>query len=338
MTRNLFRLARLASQPADEPIPHTEIDMAEQWWRTADGKPKGRRERARLLKALAKQALSRAELLDVGDRPARAVDALVASGTLRDLGSDCVAFRHDVLAEWAIANLLSSEPSAIDRLPLDRPAPAALARGVELTARIALERASDGTPWQSLLEVLSREGVHGSWRRVVLLALVRSEVGSELLKRVSGRLLANRANLLRELTRTLMAVEVEPASDMFAAMGIDAAKIPASLNIPSGPSWHRLIRWLLSLGERLPAAAIPDVVDLYTAWCYGMLGHDPLTPELLKWLHHWLSEIETAREAETPRDWRAPFGGELDHDQIGSLEDDLRTGFLLFCYRTSEVL
>ena len=74
--------------------------------------------------------------------------------------------------------------------------------------------------------------------------------------------------------------------------------IPASLNVPSGPSWYRLIRWLLSLGQSLPVAAIPDVVDLYTAWSIGMLGHDPLTPLLLQWLYRWLTEIETARDAE----------------------------------------
>ena len=38
VTRNLFRLARLASRPGDEPVPRTEVDMAEQWWQTADGR------------------------------------------------------------------------------------------------------------------------------------------------------------------------------------------------------------------------------------------------------------------------------------------------------------
>ena len=187
------------------------------------------------------------------DRPARAVDALVASESLRDLGNDRVAFRHDVLREWAIANLLYSESTTIERLPLDRPASVALARGVELASRMVLERAADVTRWQSLVERLSREGTHGSWRRAALLALVRSEVGRELLTRVSSLLLANRASMLRELIRIVMAVEVEPASKRFAAIGVDPAIIPASLNVPSGPSWHRLIAWLLSLGEALPS-------------------------------------------------------------------------------------
>ena len=78
-----------------------------------------------------------------------------------------------------------------------------------------LERAVDVTRWQSLIERLTREGTHGSWRRAVLLALVRSEVGRELLTRVSSLLLADRASVLRELIRTVMAVEVEPASKRF---------------------------------------------------------------------------------------------------------------------------
>ena len=75
-----------------------------------------------------------------------------------------------------------------------------------------LERAVDVTRWQSLVERLSREGTHGSWRRAALLALVRSEIGPELLTRVSTPFCRNRASMLRELIRIVMAVDVEPAS------------------------------------------------------------------------------------------------------------------------------
>ena len=335
VTRNLFRLARLANWPRSEPFPRTEVDMAEQWWQTADGSlDDNHRERSRLLKALAEQALTGAEPLDVSDRPVRAVDALVKSETLRDLGSDRVAFRHDVLREWAIFNLLHSDEAMIERLPLDRPAPVALARSVELYARMLLESAADATRWQSLIERLSCEGMHGSCRRAALLALVRSEIGIELLKHASGLLLANRASMLRELIRTVMAVDVQPASQLFAAAGVDLATIPLSYNVPSGPSWYRLIYWLLSLGETLPLSAIPDVADLYIKWSGGTLGLDSLTPTLLPWLYRWLTEIETARDVENFRDLRQPFGGEIDPDRIGSLESDLRNGFLFFCNRT----
>jgi len=336
VTRNLYRLARLASQQQDEPIPHTEIDMAERWWQTADGKiDANHRDRSRLLKALAEQALLlRAEAFDVSDCPAAAVDGLVASETLRDFGNDRITFRHDVLREWAIANLLHSDPDAIQRLPLNRPAPAVLARSVELAARIKLERTSDGASWSALLDLLSREGIHGSWRRSVVLALVRSEIGTDLLARASPLLLDDRAKLLRGLIRTVMAVDVQPASQLFARAGFDPAIIPASMNVPSGPSWHRLIVWLLSLGENLPPAAIPDVVGLYTTWSAGMLGVHPFTPILLQWLYRWLREIEAARASGAFRPHRQLFAGVLDHEQTDSLESDLRIGFLMFCNRT----
>ena len=133
VTRNLFRLAQLARQPDAVQGLRTEIDMAERWWRTADGTGlDGRRDRARLLKALAEQALSLADTLDTSAHPSEAVDALVSSQTLRGLDEDRMSFRHDVFRDWAVANLLHSSPDTVTGLPLTRPAPGPLVRGVEL--------------------------------------------------------------------------------------------------------------------------------------------------------------------------------------------------------------
>lgn len=335
VARNLFRLDRLAASAAGESLPRSEVAMAERWWRTADGSPAdAQRERSRLLRTLAEQALLRAEPLQVKEQPPAAVNALIASETLRDLGGDHVAFRHDVLREWAIGSLLHAEPDTFDRLPLTRPAPPALARGVELAARMAIERASDSAAWQAVLERLSRSDMHGSWRRAVLLGLVHSEISSELLPRASDYLLANRAAVLRELIRIVMAVEAEPAARLFASLGVAASAIPASLSVPSGPSWQRLIAWILQLGDGLPRVAVPDVVDLYTAWSSGMLGLDPVTPLLQQQLYRWLKEIEAARDGATLRDMREPFDGEVDYDRIRSLESDIRGAFVLFANRT----
>lgn len=338
VARNLFRLDRLAAGAAPESMPRSEVDMALHWWETADGAPgQNQRERARVLRALAEQALVRAEPLEIKDQPDGAVNALIASETLRDLGGDRVSFRHDVLREWAIGSLLHVEPERIGQLPLARPASAALARGVELAARTAIERSGDSKAWESLLERLSGADVHGSWRRAALLALVRSEVSSELLTRAADYLLADRGALLRELIRVVIAVESEPAARLFASIGMDPAIIPTSLNVPSGPSWYRLIVWILRLGDKLPNAAIPDVVDLYAAWSSGMLGIDPLTPKLQARLLGWLNEIEAVRDNATLRDLREPFGGEIDYDRMRSLEADIRSAFMLFANRTPQL-
>lgn len=58
----------------------------------------------------------------------------------------------------------------------------ALARGIELAARASLELATDSVAWQALLESLTRDEIHGSWRRAALLALVRSERSPDLLQ------------------------------------------------------------------------------------------------------------------------------------------------------------
>ena len=144
ISRNLFRLARLANHTADAPIPQTEGAMAQQWWETGDGpRDELHRERARVLRSLGKQALSQVELFDVSEFRAEAIDALIQSETLNDRGHDQVAFRHDVLREWAITRVLLSDVSLIADLPLRRPASAALARGLELAARFHLESGTD---------------------------------------------------------------------------------------------------------------------------------------------------------------------------------------------------
>lgn len=328
VTRNLFRLSRLARRPSGVPLPLTEAEMAEEWWQSADGKKDDvHRERSRVLAALADQALARVERLSVSNLQANAVDALVASGSLRDLDNDRVIFRHDVLREWAIANALFADIALLDRLPLSRPAPSDLGRGVELAARLAIERGADAKLWHQFLVSTSQEGVNGSWRRAVLLALVRSEVASEVLTKASSFLLADRGALLAELVRTVMAVDSVPATKYFAVAGLDPESIPTGISVPSAPSWVRLIRWLLKLGTEIPAGALPDIVTLDTNWSLALGGKDALTPIIVQWFYWWLSEIMNASRSEPPR---SPFNGELD-GRLGALAEDLKTGFLVFC-------
>ena len=363
VTRNLFRLSHLTNRPGGGPIPSTEVDMAEQWWRSADGvRDALHRERARVLKDLAQQTLDRREPLETKSHPASPVDALVQSQTLRDLGDDRMAFHHDVLRDWAVANLLYFHPDTQDRLPLDRPPPAPVVRGVELAARMALERHNDDSRWRELLDKFSHENAHGSWRRAVLLAPVRSEIDNAPLETVSDVLLADQGRILRELIRTVLAVDGRAATE-FAAHGTD---VPEDLYIPAAPSGVSLIRWLLALGEKIPPNAIPDVARLYKGWCalgvgfprkirmmlwlYSRAGSvsvsdavkqydalfvqnsDKIHDGVLRVVHRWLVEIESARYPDDLRQLRPPFQGKLSNEQVVSLEATLRTLFLTICH------
>lgn len=337
VARNLFRLARLASQPASDPVPRTEVDMAEQWWTSADGaRDAGWRDRTRLLQGAAAQTLSGADFLDVTGQAAAPIDALVSSGTLRDLGIDRVAFRHDVLREWAIASALHADPELVDRLQLDRPATAMFARGVELAGRMAIERATDGARWHALVDRLSQAGVHRSWRRAALLALARSEAGEALLQRASPELLADGAALLRELIRTVMAVDVLPAAKVFAAAGVDPALIPASINVPRGSAWPTLIIWLLGTGDSVPNEAIPEIVQLFAAFSVGTLGATDITPFTTRQIYRWLRLMEPRDAMPTPSEGPV-FWAHLDRNGVQSLKSDLRDAFVMFARTTPEL-
>jgi hypothetical protein len=330
VVRNLYRLSRLANRPSSQPTPTTELDMAEQWWNTSDGRvDAGHRDRARLLRELAEQTLNGAFSLDVRDKPAAAIDALVQSESLRDRGNDQVTFRHDVLRQWAIGNLLNADTMALSRLPLDRAASEVVARGVELAARFALEREADGTRWSAMIGSLAGDAIHGSWRRAALLALVHSDAAGTLLDRETDRLVASDAALLCELIRTVTAVDVEPAAQLFVRSGVDPASIPPGIFMPTNASWVRLILWLLKLGAKVPAKGLADVVELYSKWSLGNFGSDPLTPNLLKWLHVWLVELEDdeKRRDALPRS----YSGQIGYRDAGGLLDRIRTGFLMFC-------
>ena len=310
IARNLFRLNRLARKPEGERQFRTEIDMAEDWWRSADGNEGGRRERARLLKALGKQVLASA-MLNAEAHPAAAVDDLVGSGTLRDLGSERMAFRHDILQDWAVANLIFDEPELAGGLPLDRPAPARLARGFELAARMSLERSADDADWRFLLDGIDRDGVHSSWRRATLLAVVRSEIGSDLLNSVAGSILADDARLLRELIRSVQAVEVRPLLEYLDQLGASVPETAAGLYLPSNPSWTRLMLWLLHLEDELPEAAVQVTGTFFTASYAGIFHRSEIGCLLAEWFFLRLEGVEAHR--------------------TDPLANELRLGFLAVC-------
>ena len=332
VVRNLYRLSRLAMQPKSTSAPTSELDMARQWWESADGpRNESHRDRGRVLRRLAQTALAGKLATDVGSDPATAIDDLIRSETLRDLGNDQVAFRHDVLRQWAIGCLLSTDAEAYTQLSMATPATAVLSRGVELAATADLAADSTGAAWAATLSRLSGESIHASWRRAALLALVHGANAAAWLDRETDRLLMSRAELLCELIRTVMAVDVEPASQVFAKFGLDATTMPANMFVPANASWHRLIIYVLRLGATLPASAVSTVADFYIRWMIGVLGQDTATPTILTWLHAWLIDLEGLDQ--TVHQYTGQFG----RGDAADLAETLRTGFLAFCNKSPDL-
>jgi hypothetical protein len=337
VSNNLFRLNRLALRAATAQSLRTEIDLAEQWWMLADGlRDEGLRDRLRLLKAMGVHALGRPDLFECDAHPPLAIDALRSSGSLRELRPDRVDFQHDVLREWAIAFTLDSDPSHIDALPLKKPATAALARGIELAARLSLERATDDAKWRVLLERVSRPGTHRSWRRFVLLAVTRSEAVDSLLPRATQALLADGGTLLKELSGSVTTVEVTTLGEALKGHVLDVGKLPSTFSIPKGAGWSSLIEWLLKLGTALPANAVPSVVRLFHVYAFGTFARGPLVVQITEQIGKWLRDFEPEGPLEgkvltAAFDWK-----DLDDGLWRPLGQDLHDFFLLLAQKVPE--
>jgi hypothetical protein len=133
-----------------------------------------------------------------------------------DIKGATVAFRHDVLRDWAVGFLLHEDEGLLNALAMDKPLPPGLARGIEIAARLALDSDATGARWQVLLAAVERDGSHGGWKRPVLLALPRSEQAFALFQRLNNALLHSDGRRLGEIIRLMIAVESEPLAKVIA--------------------------------------------------------------------------------------------------------------------------
>lgn len=332
LVRNLYRLDRLSRAAESDTRALTEAKMAKQWWDTGDrGERSNRIDRQRVLYALAEHLLVSSEPMDLGALSAPAIEDLVESGTLRLLSAAHGLPKHDVLGDWAIGCLLRSEPSRVASLPLSRAAPARLVRGLEIAARLYAEQGTNSLGWRDLLAQVSTSGMHGSWRRAVLLAPVRSERSTEALDNCLSDLAdENDARLLSDIIRAAVALDSRPAAPIFAAVGIDITYLTDDFALPRGPGWLNLIQWSFVNVQSLPESTIPEWIELYGRWCTAYLGKDPISPRLVRQLYDWLVVVEATRS-----DLRQGSAHDLDESRRLWLpragREDLRRTFLAWC-------
>ena len=297
VTRNLFRLGRLArrrSPTSDPALPRTEAEMARQWWDTGgDGSDDDplRRSSRRLLRRLAIEVIEGVDPHDGSAEPPHVVDALVASQTLREPSHDIIEFRHDVLRQWSIANVLMREPQLVGRLALDRPPSAIEARGLELAGIGSLAPGDGSTIFATLLAAVSRDRAHPAWRRSVLIAPMRSENPAAALLEAADLLAVDSAAILRELVRVVRAVEVTSASDLLRSAGFEPNAAASGVDVPMLNRWLPLVVYLVQF-EALPAATLLEVVPFLATWSACTSGADPFTPAITRRMFEWLERFE----------------------------------------------
>ena len=343
MARNLFYLSRLVDLAASEALVlANEIDLARTWWRFGGGRSEaGRFERLKLLRSLGERVIRQPGLaaFSADELDSKTVEALLRVESLReDRVGATVAFWHDTLRDWTVGFLLDEKPELCVALPTDRPIPGTLARGLEVTARLALESDTTGARWLALLSAFEGEACQGSWRRPILMALPRSENATELLIRVEAALTSDRGRRLKEIIQLMQAVETTPLSQILARF---PAPVPISdtmaarTMMPSGSTWMPFVLWLLLLGDRLPSAVIPDAAKLFQLWllvAHAQAQAAEINQVVVQRLYEWLTRIEDAKRPIFVRDARDAPQIDLEFDRLNQVHEDIRMTFLSFCH------
>jgi len=277
IARNLFYLSRMielgANQGGDAASIATEMDLARLWWRYGAGRSEDDRlfARKKMLRAMGARFIADPRLVLFkadGFESSTIVELLRFDSLREDIKGATVAFRHDVLRDWAIAFLLHEDSDLLRNLPVERPLPVGLARGIEITARLAIEADATGARWLALLNAVQGEGSHGSWRRPVLLALPRADRALGLLENLKPVLLANDGRLLGEIIQLMISVETVPLAKLLkdAQSSIELPAGASDLVVPTGSGWMWLMIWLVSVGKSLPTALIPNASKVFQSW------------------------------------------------------------------------
>ena len=344
IARNLFFLSRLAdlapAQGQDGSTLANETDLARLWWRFGGGRSdSGRFERLKLLRHIGERLIRAPGLaaFAADELDSNTIEELLRIETLReDRAGATVAFWHDTLRDWTIGFLLDERPDLRAALPVDRPLPGTLARGLEIAARLALKADATGGRWLALLAEFERNGCHGSWRRPVLMALPRSENALELMERLGTALLADKGRRLKEIIQLMLAVETVPLAQILSRaqtqVPISEAAV-AGMVIPAGPTWTPVVGWTVLRADQIPSALIPDLTKLFQLWLVATQAQQPdINPLIVLRLYQWLTRIEQANRPIAVTDMREAQRFELDFGNVNEVHADIRMTFLSFCH------
>jgi hypothetical protein len=342
MARNPFYLSRLRDFAIAENAAlqlANELDLARAWWRFGGGRSEtGKFERLKLLRNLGMRAIGEPGLaaFPADELDSKTIEQLLRVETLReDRAGATVAFWHDTLRDWTVGFLLDEQPDLLETLPMERPLPGALARGLEIAARLRLETDPTGDRWLRLLAVFEAATCHGSWRRPILLALPRSENAILLFEQVKGALIADRGRRLKEIIQLMISVETTPLTDLLAripnATQISNA-VASRTAIPSTSSWLSVIAWVALRADVLPSAIIPEAAKLFQLWLMVTRGQTIDINRLIVYrLFEWLSRLEEARRPTVIHDIREARRLDLDFERLHAVHEDIRLTFLAFC-------
>jgi len=286
LARNPLKLKQLVSTELSVDKALSESDLAANWWKRAGyvggGTPGERHARLRVLAAIAKGLIRGDGVVDVRGEDATAVAELTVGDVIIQVKTDQAKFKHDLYADWAVAETISSGDVGLSDLDLSSPPPFWMSRGMELAAR-RLAEGKDKTAWPAWLTELEAEGVNEGWRGPALLSLVRSEKAESLLEVYTPVLLAGDGERAARLIRRFIAAHSQNMGVVLKEQLPEGISLPEGLAIPNGRKWPDLIVWCLKSFEELQPKPLAAVMELFEAWLmFAVFGEKTISPMLLE--------------------------------------------------------
>ena len=285
LARNPMKLSLLISTRLNTDGPLSEAELALAWWKSGanSGSEVGSKHaRTRVLLAVAEGLTRSLGLVDVSQQDARAVETLITDGTLDQVRTDRVKFRHDLYADFAIGCCLAEAPECLDGIDLSAAPPFWISRAFELACRLLAE-SKDSRAWPQFLEKLEVAAAGPGWTGLALLALVRSEQAEKLLATHSATLLEGDGDRAAALMKRVLATHVQPVHELVGQTLPPGIVVPQGLTMPSGPQWVPLVVWCLAHFDSLPPTALSATVDLFASWLVlSKFGERAVSPILLE--------------------------------------------------------
>ena len=305
LTRNPMKLRILSRTRLKSAEVISEAALAKEWkdiGAVMDERPTGKiRSRKRVLHVVANGLINNVDPVDVSEQESQVVAGLIEDGVLIETSTDQVLFRHDLFTDWAVACVLSENPSMIDKLALDKPPQYWMERGFDLACRMLAESGSDKA-FLKLLVRLETEGVSSGWAELALLALIRSELADTLMVRFESLLLEDEGRRGAQLIRRFVATHSKLATHLFKKILPEEIVVPEGMTIPSGPGWIVMLLWCLERFDKLGVRALSAAVDIFMNWLeIEFYSEENVTPILLdRFADILVADIET-REGTPPR-------------------------------------
>ncbi|MGX9443834.1 NACHT domain-containing protein [Nitrobacteraceae bacterium UC4446_H13] len=276
IARRPFFAAVLAHSIPEGTEPQTEVDLITAWWARAghDAVADSIPQRQRALIDIAEKGVRNLgksiPARELKDATIEQVAALKADLIIRDeRGGSSLAFTHDIFFEWAFFRLLIDLGDDWTKALEAAGEPPLLGRVVGLMAQESLM--TNGR-WSAGYNSLAIKNLRRQWQREWLTAPPFTPAFESAKLEFAALLKADGFALFEKVLVWFQAQHTIPSPLVLGNIknpveGLDNLAVADMLGWPSDfAAWGRLIDWIISEADSIPARLIPRILEVFDVW------------------------------------------------------------------------